>query len=101
MRVEFCPLSVLSGVSEGGFTSEWVDNVDTTGGSENSHLSSLGNAWGECRGFTGGVFSLSSKGSSDISGEGSTGRKGSLSLIRFILPISLSSSNKSCEQSIM
>ena len=37
--VEFCPLSVLSGALEGGVTSEWVDNVDTTGGGENSHLS--------------------------------------------------------------
>ena len=33
-------------MSEGGFTSDWVDIVDTTGGSENSHLSSLRNAWG-------------------------------------------------------
>ena len=90
MGVEFCPLYVLSGALEGGFTSDWVDNVDTTGGGENSHLS-LRNACGECRGVTGGVFSPSSKGSSDISSEGSTGRKGSLSLIRFILPISLSS----------
>ena len=31
---------------EGGFTSEWVDNVGTTGSSENSYLSSLRNAWG-------------------------------------------------------
>ena len=45
MGVEFCPLSILSGMSEGGFTSEWMDNVDTTDGSENSHLSSLRNAW--------------------------------------------------------
>ena len=47
--VEFCPLSILSSALEGGFTSEWVDNVDTTGGGENSHLSSLKNAFGECR----------------------------------------------------
>ena len=85
---------------EGDVTSGLVDNV-STGGSENSHLSSLRNAWWDCRGVTGGVFSPSSKCSSDISGKGSTGRKGSLSLRMFILLISLSSSNKSCEQSIM
>ena len=76
MGVEFDPISAVSSTFKGGFTSEWVDNVETTGGSENSHLSSLRNAWGSCRGVTGGVFSPSFKGSSDISGEGSTGRKG-------------------------
>ena len=45
-EVEFCPLYVLSGASKGGFTPDWVDNVDTTGGGENSHLSSLRNEWG-------------------------------------------------------
>ena len=99
--VELCLLLVLSGALEGDFTSKWVDNADTTGGSENSHLFSLRNAWGKCKGVTGGVFSPSSKGSSDISGEGSTGRKGSLSLGMFILLVSLSSYNKSCEQSIL
>ena len=99
--VEFDLVSVLSSMSEGGFTSEWVYNVGTTGGHENSHLSSLRNAWGECRGVTGGVFSPSAKGSSGISGEGSTGRKGSLFLGMFILLISLSNSNKSYKQSIM
>ena len=99
--VEFDLLTVSSGALEGNFTSGWVGVADTTGGGENNHLSSLRNEWGKCRGVTGGVFSPSSKGSSDISGEGSTGRKGSPSLIRFILPVSLSNSNKSCEQSIM
>ena len=99
--VGFYPLSVLSDVLESDVTSGWVDNVGTTGGDENSHLSSLRNAWGECRGVTGGVFSPSVKGSSDVSSEGSTGRKGSLFLRMFILLISLSSSNKSCEQSIL
>ena len=42
--VGFNPISTASSVSEGGFTSEWVDNVNTTGGGENSHLSSLRNA---------------------------------------------------------
>ena len=83
------------------FTSKWVYVVGTTGGGENSHLSSLRNAWGDWRGVTGRVSSPSSKGSSDISGEGSTGRKGSLSLKLSILLISLSSSDKSCEQSIL
>ena len=44
MGVGFCPLSVLSGMSESGVTSEWVNNVGTTGGGENSHLSSLRDA---------------------------------------------------------
>ena len=44
--VEFDLISAVSSASEGSFTSEWVDNVGTTGGSENSHLSSLRNAWG-------------------------------------------------------
>ena len=46
MGVEFGPISVVSGVSEGGFTSQWLYVVGTTGGSENSHLPSLRNAWG-------------------------------------------------------
>ena len=99
--VKFGPISVVSSVSKGGFTSKWVYVVTTTGGGENSHLSSRRNAWGDCRGVTGGASSLSFKGSSDISGKGSTGRKGSLPLKLFILLISLSSSNKSCEQSIL
>ena len=83
--------SVVSNKSEDDFTSDWVGITGITGGGENSHLSSLRNAWGECRGVTGGVFSPSSKGSSFISGEGITGRKGSLSLRKFVLLISLSS----------
>ena len=99
--VGFNPISVVSNTLEGDFTSEWVGITCITGGGENNHLSSLKNAWGECRGVTGRVFDPSSKGSSSISGEGSTGRKGSLSLRMFILFTSLSSFNKSCEQSIL
>ena len=80
-------------------TSKWVYVVGTIDGGENSHLSLRNYMGGWC--FTGRVFSPSSKSSSDISSEGSTGRKGSLSLKLFILLISLSSSNKSCEQSIL
>ena len=50
-----------------------------TGRGENSHLSSLRNAWGECIGVAGGVFNLSSKGFSCIPSDGIIGRKGSLS----------------------
>ena len=75
MGVGFNPISVVSSALEGDFTSGWVDNVDTTSGSENRGLSSLRNAWRDCRGVTGGVFSPSSKGSSDISGKGNTGKK--------------------------
>ena len=56
-----------------------------TGGGENSHLSSLRNAWGECIGVAGGVFSLSSKGFSCIPGDGIIGRKGSLSFKNTVL----------------
>ena len=45
-------------------------------------------------GVVGGVFNPVLK-SSSMSGEGSTGKEESLSLIMFILPISLSSCNKS------
>ena len=95
--VEFNPTSVVSSTLESDFTSEWVGITGSIGGSENSHLSSLTKAWGNCRGVTGGVFIPSSKGSSGMSGKGSTGRKGSLSLGMFILFTSLSNSNKSCE----
>ena len=57
--------------------SNFVGATVNTGGGENSDLSSLRNAWGECRGVAGGVFSPTSKDSSFISGEGITGRKGS------------------------
>ena len=50
--------------------------MGNTGGGENSHLSSLRNAWRVCRGVTGGVVNPSAKGSSGMSGEGSTGRRG-------------------------
>ena len=49
---KFGNISTVSGVSKGGFTSKWMYAVGTTGGSENSHLSSLRNAWGDCRGVT-------------------------------------------------
>ena len=45
--VGFCLLSVLSDALENDVTSGWVDNVGTTDGGENSHLSSLRNAWGD------------------------------------------------------
>ena len=54
--------------------SNFVGATVNTGGGENSHLSSLRNVWGECKGVAGGVFSPPSKGSSSISGEGITGR---------------------------
>ena len=44
--LEFGPISAVSSVSKGGFTSKWVYVVDTTGGGENSHLFSLRNTWG-------------------------------------------------------
>ena len=97
MGVELNPISVVSSTLEGNFTSEWVGITGIIGGGENSHLSSLTNAWGDCSDVTGGVFNPSSKGSSGMSGKGSTGRKGSLSLGIFILFTSLSNSNKSCE----
>ena len=65
--------------------STFVGATVNTGVGENSHLSSLRNAWGECRGVASGVFSPPSKGSSFISGEGIMGRKGSLSLRKIVL----------------
>ena len=80
MLVTFSSLSVvsvrLSPISE---LSNFACSDINTGGGENSHLSSLRNACGECIGVAGGVLSLSSKGSSCISGDGIIGRKGSLS----------------------
>ena len=81
--------------------SNFVGATVNTGGGENSHLSSLRNAWGECRGVTGGVFSPPSKGSSFISGKGITGRKGSLSLRKIVLLFSLSIPYSSCELSML
>ena len=93
--------SVVSNESEDGFTSDWVGITGITGGGENNHLPSLIDAWGECGGVTGGVVNPSAKGSSGMSSEESTGRRGSLSMRVFILLISLSSPNKSCEQSML
>ena len=81
--------SVVSNESEDDFTSDWVGITGITGGGENNHLSSLRNAWVDCRGVTGGVFSPSAKGPSGMSSGGSTGRKGSLSLRVFILLFSV------------
>ena len=41
--------SVVSNESENDFTSDWVGITGITDGGENNHLSSLRNAWGECR----------------------------------------------------
>ena len=76
--------------------SNLADAAVNTGGGENSHLSSLRNVWGECRGVVGGVFNPPSKGPSSISGKGITGRKGSLSLGKIVLLFSLSIPNSSC-----
>ena len=81
--------------------SNFVDATDNTGGDENSHLSSLRNTWGECRGVAGCVFSPPSKGSSFISGEGIMGRKVSLSLRKIVLLFSLSIPNSSYELSML
>ena len=72
--------------------SKFVFSGVNTGGGENSHLSSLRNAWGEGIGVDGGVFSPSSKNSSCLSGDGSIGIKGSLSLKSTVLLFSLSNS---------
>ena len=92
---------MVSNEWEDDFTSDWVGITGIIGGGENNHLSSFRNAWGECWGVTGGVVNPPAKGSLGISGEGSTGRRGSLSLRMFILLISLSSYNKSYEQSML
>ena len=55
---------------------------------------------GGCRGVVGGALNPSSRGSSSISGEGITGRKGSLSLRKTVL-FSLSIPNSSCELSML
>ena len=74
--VELNAILVVSSIAEDYFTSEWVGITGITNGGENSHLSSSRNAWGECKSVTGGVFNPSAKGSSGMSGEGSTGGKG-------------------------
>ena len=54
---------MVSNELEDGFTSDWVGITGITGGGENNQLPSLRNAWGECRGVTGGVANPSAKGS--------------------------------------
>ena len=78
--VDFLPFSVSWGVRLNPVSklSKFVFSHVNTGGGENSHLSFLRNAWGECIGVAGGVFSLSSRGFSCIPGDGIIGRKGSL-----------------------
>ena len=92
--LEFLSLSVSWGVvlilvSK---LSKFVFSGVNTSGGENSHLSSLRNAWEECIGVDGGVFSPSFKNSSCLSGDGSIGIKGSLSLKNTVLLFSLSNS---------
>ena len=72
--------------------SKFVFSSVNTGGGENSLLSSLRDAWREGIGVDGGVFSPSSKNSSCLSGDGSIGIKGSLSLKSTVLFLSLSNS---------
>ena len=88
----------LSPVSE---LSNFACSDVKTGCGENSHLSSLRNAWGECIGVFRGVFSLSSKSSSSISGDGLIGRKGSLSFKSIVLLFSMSSSTSSSMLSML
>ena len=72
---DFLLLSVLSvRLSPLSELSNFACSVVNTGGGENSLLSSLRNACGECIGVAGGVLSLSPKGSSCISGHGIIGR---------------------------
>ena len=62
---DFLLLSVLSvRLSPISELSNFACSDVNTGGGQNSHLSSLINACGECIGVAGGVLSLSSKGSS-------------------------------------
>ena len=78
MGVRLNPVSKLS---------RFVCSDVNTGGGENSHLSSLRNAWEECIGVAGGVLSLSSKGSSCIPGDGIIGKKGSFSFKNTVLNV--------------
>ena len=80
--------------------SNFVCSVVNTGGGENSLLSSLRNACGECIGVAGGVR-LSPKGSSCISGDGIIGRKGSLSFKNTVLLFSMSKSILSSMSSML
>ena len=96
---DFLLLSVrLSPISE---LSNFACSDINTGGGENSHLSSLRNECGECIGVAGGVLSLSSKGSSCISGDGIIGRKGSLSFKNTVLLFSMSKSILSSMSSML
>ena len=71
-----------------------------TGGGENSHLSSLRNACGECKGVDGGVFGPSSNISLCLSGDGNIGINGSLSFKITVLLFSLSNSILFCKVSL-
>ena len=88
----------LSPISE---LSNFACSVVNTGGGENSLLSSLRNACGECTGVAGGFLSLSSKGSSCISGDGIIGKKGSLSFKNTVLLFSMSKSILSSMSSML
>ena len=101
--VDFFSLSVSWGVRLNPVSklSKFVCSDVNTGGGENSHLSSLRNAWGQCIGVARGVFSLSSKGFPCIPGDGIIGRKGSLSLKNTVLLFSMSSSISSCILSML
>ena len=100
--VDFLLLSVVSVRLSPIFElSNFACSDVNTGGGENSHLSSLRNACGECIGVAGGVLSLSSKGSSCISGDGITGRKGLLSFKNTVLFFSMSKSILSSMSSML
>ena len=92
LSVRLRPISELSNFA--------CSDVNTSGG-ENSHLSSLRNACGECIGVAGDVLSFSSKGSSCISGDGIIGRKGSLSFKNTVLLFSMSKSVLSSMSSML
>ena len=100
---EFFHFSVSWGVAPNSVPKlpNLLDAAVNTDGGENSHLSSLRNAWGECRCVVGGTFNPPSKGSSSISGEGIMAKKGSLSLRKIFLLFSLSIPDSSCELSML
>ena len=99
---DFLLLSVLSvRLSPISELSNFACSDVNAGGGENSLLSSLRNACGECIGVAGGVLSLSSKGSSCIFGDGIIGRKGSLSFKNTVLLFSMSKSILSSMSSML
>ena len=99
---DFLLLSVLSVRLSPIFElSNFACSVVSTGRGENSLLSSLRNACGECIGVAGGVLSLSPEGSSCISGDGIIGRKGSLSFKNTVLLFSMSKSILSSMSSML